>query len=92
MSKSMDQDHECGGAAVIPVRLIRSFQHRNSRGIVLRGVRVGETTVGDLLRRVREAARTDGDLPPPFRNFEYDAIKVRIIHFLDAILSLLSRA
>lgn len=59
----------------VTVRLIRSFQHRNIRNLVIHDVDV-TTTVSDFMELVRGRLKTAPALPPPFRNFAYDTFKI----------------
>ncbi len=70
-----EQEEQEEKALVLTVRLIRSFEHRNVRHLVVRCAR-GTDSVGRLMDLVRERARDDGRLPPPFRDFPYDTFKV----------------
>ncbi|XP_041858024.1 UPF0538 protein C2orf76 homolog [Melanotaenia boesemani] len=61
--------------AVVTVRLVRSFQHRNFKPVVLRGVRLDQT-VQDFMQLVRDDIATRAELPPPFRRYAYDTMKI----------------
>lgn len=39
--------------ATITVRIIKSFEYRTFRGMVLKGVNLGEVTVGELMERCK---------------------------------------
>uniref|UniRef100_A0A8C9U2A7 Chromosome 2 open reading frame 76 n=1 Tax=Scleropages formosus TaxID=113540 RepID=A0A8C9U2A7_SCLFO len=54
-----------GEGAVLTVRLVRSFEHRNFRPLVFRGVDLNQT-----------AEQFAAHLPPPFRSFAYDTMKI----------------
>uniref|UniRef100_A0A8C6M7J4 Uncharacterized protein n=1 Tax=Nothobranchius furzeri TaxID=105023 RepID=A0A8C6M7J4_NOTFU len=56
--------------AVVTVRLVRSFEHRNFKPVVFHGVNLDQT-VQDFMRVVREDISTRAGLPPPFRTFPY---------------------
>ena len=65
------------------IRLIRSFLHKNIRTIVLRedldGFDLTNTTVEDLMSLVRKKLATDDinpPLPPPFKSYNFDCMKV----------------
>lgn len=60
---------------IIIIRLIRSFEHRNVRNIVLKEVSLS-TTTEELGTRIVQALPTAPNLPPPFRKFDYDTLKV----------------
>ncbi|KAM9850492.1 UPF0538 protein C2orf76 homolog isoform 1-T1 [Aulostomus maculatus] len=61
--------------AVVTVRLVRSFEHRNFRPVVFHGVRLDQT-VQDFTRFVRDDIASRPGLPPPFRKFGYDTMKI----------------
>ena len=50
----------------IPVRVIRSFPHRNIRNLVLKDVDISITTDA-LIERTLTEVNTSTSLPPPFR-------------------------
>ena len=50
----------------IPVRVIRSFPHRNIRNLVLKDVDISITTEA-LIERTLAEVKTSTSLPPPFR-------------------------
>ena len=50
----------------IPVRVIRSFPHRNIRNLVLKDVDISITTEA-LIERTLTEVKTSPSLPPPFR-------------------------
>ena len=59
-----------GRELLLTIRLIRSFEHRNVKNLVLRHVSVS-LTIGELKRLVNEQLKTAPGLPPPFRTFTY---------------------
>lgn len=59
----------------IPVRVIRSFPHRNIRNLVLKDVDISITTDA-LIERTLTEVNTSTSLPPPFRKYSYDTLKV----------------
>ncbi|KAL6101093.1 uncharacterized protein ACO6RY_08097 [Pungitius sinensis] len=61
--------------AVVTVRLVRSFEHRNFRPLVFHGVSL-DGTVQDFVQLVREDIATRPGLPPPFKTFAYDTLKI----------------
>lgn len=63
------------GEAVITVRLVRSFEHRNFKPVVFREVSL-EQTVQDFIQLVRDDVAKRSGLPPPFRNYSYDTMKI----------------
>ncbi|KAK5861622.1 hypothetical protein PBY51_023004 [Eleginops maclovinus] len=61
--------------AVITVRLVRSFEHRNFKPVVFHSVNL-ENTVQDFIELVRHDIATRPGLPPPFRKYAYDTMKI----------------
>ncbi|KAM4731770.1 UPF0538 protein C2orf76 homolog isoform 2-T2 [Anableps anableps] len=61
--------------AVVTVRLIRSFEQRNFKPVVFQQVSL-EQTVQDFMRSVRDDIATRPGLPPPFRKYGYDTMKI----------------
>ncbi|KAM4558083.1 UPF0538 protein C2orf76 homolog [Odontesthes bonariensis] len=61
--------------AVVTVRLVRSFQHRNFKPVVLHGVKLDQS-VHDFICLVRHDITSRAELPPPFRNYAYDTMKI----------------
>ncbi|XP_008295058.1 UPF0538 protein C2orf76 homolog [Stegastes partitus] len=61
--------------AVVSVRLVRSFEHRNFKPVVFHGVRL-EQTVHEFMELVRGDIATKQGLPPPFRKYAYDTMKI----------------
>ncbi|XP_002155127.1 UPF0538 protein C2orf76 homolog [Hydra vulgaris] len=60
---------------VVTVRLIRSFEHRNIRNIVYHQVDTSMTCKSFIDFVLKDIAlRTD--IPPPFRKFEYNKMKI----------------
>lgn len=60
---------------VLTVRLVRSFEHRNFKPVVFRGVNLDQT-VGDFIQFVKQDINSRGGLPPPFKKFGYDTMKI----------------
>nr|XP_020462147.1 UPF0538 protein C2orf76 homolog [Monopterus albus] len=60
---------------VVTVRLVRSFEHRNFRPVVLHGVSLDQT-VHEFIQLVRDDIATRPGLPPPFRKYAYDTMKI----------------
>ncbi|XDA72740.1 hypothetical protein R6Z07F_003019 [Ovis aries] len=58
-------------------RLIRSFEHRNFRPVVYHGVHLDQT-VKDFIVFLKQDIPLRTSLPPPFRNYKYD--KLKIVH------------
>ncbi|KAL3969397.1 hypothetical protein ACER0C_027194 [Sarotherodon galilaeus] len=61
--------------AVVTVRLVRSFEHRNFKPVVFHGVRL-EQTVQDFMQLVKDDIATRPGFPPPFRKYSYDTMKI----------------
>ncbi|XP_036397106.1 UPF0538 protein C2orf76 homolog [Megalops cyprinoides] len=61
--------------AVLTVRLVRSFEHRNFKPVVFRGVNLDQT-VEDFFELVRNDISKREGLPLPFKKFGYDTMKV----------------
>ncbi|KAM4561338.1 UPF0538 protein C2orf76 homolog [Fundulus diaphanus] len=60
---------------VVTVRLIRSFEQRNFRPVVFQQVSL-EQTAQDFMRSVRDDIVSRPGLPPPFRKYGYDTMKI----------------
>ncbi|XP_066497096.1 UPF0538 protein C2orf76 homolog isoform X2 [Hoplias malabaricus] len=60
---------------VLTVRLIRSFEHRNFKPVVFRGVNLDQK-VEDFISFVKQDVSTRAGLPPPFKKFNYDTLKI----------------
>ena len=61
---------------ILSIRLIRSFEHRNLRFFPLKAVDLSWTTE-QLMSVIKENIATSTALPPPFRKFNFDTLKVR---------------
>ncbi|EFX88526.1 hypothetical protein DAPPUDRAFT_41247 [Daphnia pulex] len=61
--------------ATIIIRVIRSFEYRNIRNVVLKNVPLSLTTEELKTRIIQELGVAPG-LPPPFRKYEYDTLKI----------------
>ncbi|XP_023040939.1 UPF0538 protein C2orf76 homolog isoform X1 [Piliocolobus tephrosceles] len=59
----------------ITVRLIRSFEHRNFKPIVYHGVNLDQT-VKEFIVFLKQDVPLRTSLPPPFRNYKYDTLKI----------------
>uniref|UniRef100_G7PN51 CB076 protein n=1 Tax=Macaca fascicularis TaxID=9541 RepID=G7PN51_MACFA len=59
----------------ITVRLIRSFEHRNFKPIVYHGVNLDQT-VKEFIIFLKQDVPLRTSLPPPFRNYKYDTLKI----------------
>jgi len=63
------------GEITIPIRVIRSFPHRNIRNLVLKNISTSETTESFLEFILKEVSKSSS-LPPPFRKYSYDTLKI----------------
>ncbi|XP_019955147.1 UPF0538 protein C2orf76 homolog [Paralichthys olivaceus] len=61
--------------AVVTVRLVRSFEHRNFKPVVFHGVSLDQT-VQDFIQLVRDDIVTRPGIPPPFRSYAFDTMKI----------------
>ena len=61
--------------ATIIIRAVRSFEFRNIRNIVLKDVPLTITSE-QLLSLIFQKLPTAPGLPPPFRKYDYDTLKV----------------
>ncbi|XP_064800349.1 UPF0538 protein C2orf76 homolog isoform X1 [Oncorhynchus masou masou] len=61
--------------AVLTVRLVRSFEHRNFKPVVFSGVNLDQT-VQEFIQFVKNEVSMRAGLPPPFKNFGYDTMKI----------------
>ncbi|XP_018431087.1 PREDICTED: UPF0538 protein C2orf76 homolog [Nanorana parkeri] len=59
----------------VTVRLVRSFEYRNFRPVVYHGVDLEQTAQQFLDYLKKDIAVRDG-LPPPFRKYMYDTMKI----------------
>ena len=66
---------ETTGNVTITIRLIRSFEHRNIRNLVLHNVSLDQK-VEDFTKTIWERIKAATNFPPPFRNFAFDALKI----------------
>ncbi|KAM9487348.1 UPF0538 protein C2orf76 homolog [Clarias gariepinus] len=60
---------------VLTVRLVRSFEHRNFRPVVFRGVDLDQK-VEEFIAFVKKDVSIRGGLPPPFKKYGYDTMKI----------------
>ncbi|CAN9498031.1 unnamed protein product [Ophioblennius macclurei] len=60
---------------VVTVRLVRSFEHRNFKPVVYPEVNLDQR-VQDFMQMVRDDIETRPGLPPPFRKYSYDTMKI----------------
>eukprot|EP00731_Ephydatia_muelleri_P008666 Em0004g1004a len=59
----------------LTVRLIRSFEYRNIRNIVVKGIPLN-MLVKDFMAEINNRLQSDAALPVPFKRHKYDAMKV----------------
>ncbi|XP_050685934.1 UPF0538 protein C2orf76 homolog [Eriocheir sinensis] len=71
----MSDDPETMDTTTITIRLIRSFEHRNIRNLVLHNISLDQT-VDALTQTIWERLKTEPSLPPPFRTFPFDTLKI----------------
>ncbi|KAI0262965.1 hypothetical protein BC834DRAFT_889881 [Gloeopeniophorella convolvens] len=62
-------------SAILTIRVIKSFEFRTERSLVLRDVDLEKTTVGDLKARVRDAIQTQPGWKP-YRAAVFDTLKL----------------
>ncbi|KAJ8415246.1 hypothetical protein AAFF_G00009440 [Aldrovandia affinis] len=61
--------------AVLTIRLVRSFEHRNFKPVVFRSINLDQT-VEEFIELVRKDISIRAGLPPPFKKFAYDTMKI----------------
>lgn len=59
----------------VTVRLIRSFEYNNVRPIVFQNVKLTLKTE-DFIEQVKKEIPTRTGIPPPFKKFAYDTMKI----------------
>lgn len=75
-------DGGSGEFVTLSIRLIRSFEHRNLRFFPLHHVDLDWTTE-QLINVIKGKIQESSSLPPPFKKFEFDTLKVSFIsHFM----------
>ncbi|XP_062434684.1 UPF0538 protein C2orf76 homolog isoform X1 [Rhea pennata] len=62
-------------SSTITVRLVRSFEHRNFKPVVYHGVNLDQT-VKQFITFVQKDVPSRTGLPPPFKNYKYDTMKI----------------
>ena len=77
MSKNDDDE----SSVTLSIRLIRSCEHRNLRFIPLHHVDLTWTTE-ELMNVIRDNIQNSPNLPPPFKKFEFDTLKVNKIFYI----------
>ena len=68
-------------AVILSIRLIRSFEHRNLRFFPLHQVDLHWTTE-QLKAAIQKNIDQSKNLPPPFKKFDFDTLKVMTSFFL----------
>ncbi|KAF2367974.1 hypothetical protein FHG87_001258 [Trinorchestia longiramus] len=63
----------CG--ATVTVRFIRSFEHRNLKNVVVKGVALSSTGA-QLKELALKKLQTSSGIPPPFKKYQYDTMKI----------------
>ena len=66
-----------GDVVTLTLRLIRSFEQRNIKFLVLKTVDLNWTTE-ELIEKTFEEIRKSTSLPKPFKTFQYDSMKVNL--------------
>ncbi|CAG7837901.1 unnamed protein product [Allacma fusca] len=61
--------------ATLTIRLIRSFEFRNWKPVVVRNIDLDTLTLKELTEIVAKSVK-NSSLPPPFKNFAYDCFKI----------------
>lgn len=61
---------------ILTVRIVRSFEHRNIKHMVLKGIDISKPVTEFLLELLQELKTRPG-IPPPFKNFQYDTLKIQ---------------
>jgi len=60
----------------LTIRLIRSFEHRNLKFLVLKNVRLDLRTSDLIALILEEIQKPFHNLPRPFKTYEFDTLKV----------------
>ncbi|CAF4027269.1 unnamed protein product, partial [Rotaria sp. Silwood2] len=61
---------------ILSIRLIRSFEHRNIRHIILHSIdSSGQMTGNEVKKRILTMLPNE-KLPPPFKTFAFDTLKI----------------
>ncbi|KAK9494273.1 hypothetical protein V1508DRAFT_413456 [Lipomyces doorenjongii] len=61
--------------AIITLRVIKSFEYRTERNLILKDIDLTRTSVGDLLELAKKCIMTQGAFRS-FRNVEYNTLKL----------------
>ena len=67
---------ELDNFVTLTIRLIRSFEHRNIKFLVLKNVDLSWSTE-QLIEKTFDEIRQSSALPKPFKTFQYDTMMVR---------------
>ncbi|XP_071812028.1 UPF0538 protein C2orf76 homolog [Apostichopus japonicus] len=60
---------------IVPIRLVRSFEYRNIQHVAYKDI--SPSMLGkEFLQMILNDIKTRSGLPPPFRNFKYDTLKI----------------
>ncbi|XP_052094604.1 UPF0538 protein C2orf76 homolog [Mytilus californianus] len=62
-------------SGTITIRLVRSFEHRNIKHIVLHDVDFSQT-VSSFKETIKKDLVSMQGIPPPFKKFTYDTLKI----------------
>ncbi|XP_060786116.1 UPF0538 protein C2orf76 homolog isoform X1 [Neoarius graeffei] len=60
---------------ILTVRLVRSFEHRNFKPVVFRGVSLDQK-VEEFIAFVKKDVSSRDGLPLPFKKYNYDTMKI----------------
>ncbi|KAM7447671.1 hypothetical protein ABFA07_004206 [Porites harrisoni] len=60
----------------VSVRLIRSFEYRSIKYVVFKDVLLDQTAE-DFIKFVKTEIKKRPDVPPPFKTFAYDTMKIQ---------------
>lgn len=61
--------------AVITIRLVKSFEYRTFKNLIIHEVPLS-MTVGELVQRIHEYMQTKANELKPFLNVQYDTLKI----------------
>ncbi|XP_077791458.1 UPF0538 protein C2orf76 homolog isoform X3 [Podarcis muralis] len=67
--------HMSSEDVTVTVRLVRSFEHRNFKPVVYHDVTLDQT-VGEFIEFVKNDVVLRTGLPPPFKKYRYDTMKI----------------
>ncbi|CAH1789961.1 unnamed protein product, partial [Owenia fusiformis] len=68
-------DTNPSGGITLTIRLIRSFEHRNIKHLVCHNIDTS-STIEELMELINKDLKTKPGLPPPFRTFTFDTLKI----------------